>query len=140
MNHFFKRFFIISVVLIIIAGIFTWFWIFRAQDKSVENGKADLVMEAETLVNSFNSNEDQANKKYLNKIICVHGIVGQISEDEKEITVELKVENTSSGVSCSFDKSVLNKSSLKIGENVTIKGVCNGYLMDVVLNRCALVK
>ena len=45
-----------------------------------------------------------------------------------------------SGVMCSFDKNVIKKDAVKPGDSVNIKGICNGYLMDVIMNKCVLMK
>ena len=45
------------------------------------------------------------------------------------------------GVICSF-KDVADPASINIkeGEIITVRGVCSGMLMDILLNNCVIVK
>jgi hypothetical protein len=47
---------------------------------------------------------------------------------------------TSAGIGCEFEpKAQQSVSKLKIGQQVTIKGICSGALMDVVMVDCTIV-
>lgn len=135
------------VVILLVAFIgflFIKLYVFKKPDASVASKKPDVEITAKDLVNSFETNEKTANAKFLAKIILVQGVVDNVAETKSdtasEITVYLKDKEETSGVMCSFNKSVLQKDLLKPGDSVKIKGICSGYLMDVVLNKCALVK
>lgn len=44
-------------------------------------------------------------------------------------------------VSCLIDVShIIDVKSCNIGDEIIIRGICNGYLVDVELNRCVVVK
>ena len=124
--------------MIAIASIFTWKWVFREQEKSVGSHKADITVSAEVIVKEFETDENKANIKYLNKIVAVSGTINSQTVNDKDITVILKNEEATAGVSCSFDKTTIAGSSLVKGRKITVKGLCSGFLMDVVLNRCSL--
>lgn len=140
MTLFLKRFFIISVVLVLFAGIFIWKWVFKEQDLSVGAQKADVTLSSDMLVKEFETNENSANAKYVNKIVDIKGTIEAIAENDKELTVTLKKAGDTGGVVCSFNKPVMDKSLFKVGSLISIKGICSGYLMDVVLNRCSIEK
>lgn len=140
MSPLFKRFFIACAVLIILAALFTWKWVFQEQEKSVGSKKADITISSDALLKEFESNEMQANSKFLNKTIAVKGNIASISTTDKDVTLTLKKTGTEAGVTCGFDKSALNTNAFKTGQYVTVKGICSGYLMDVVLNRCSIEK
>jgi DNA/RNA endonuclease YhcR with UshA esterase domain len=135
---------IIAIAMAILVFFFIKFYIFRKSDVSVASKKADIEIAAGDLVKSFESDEKAADAKYLSKIILVKGIVNNVADTETgtapDITVYLKEKGSDSGVMCSFDKSTFKKEMVKQGDLVSIKGICNGYLMDVVMNKCALVK
>ena len=142
-----KKLGILAVIIFIIAilgFIFIKFYIFRKSDVSVASKKPDIEITATDLVKNFEADEKSADAKYLSKIILVKGIIDNIADTKTdtipEITVYLKEKGSTSGVMCSFDKSTYKKDILKPGDSVHIKGICNGYLMDVVLNKCAVVK
>ncbi len=126
-------------VAIIIAGIIA-IWVFRPSSTTVKSKKADIEISAEDLVQRYEANEAEANKIYNEKIVLVSGTVESISDDAVVVTVSLKEPDAISGVLCSFDKSTISKDAFTVGEKVKIKGVCTGYLMDVVLTKCVLEK
>ncbi len=129
-----------GIVIIVLAVFITWKWVFREADTSVSAQKADISLDAAKLVQDFEMNEDSANTKYLNKVVSISGTVDNLKETENNITVYLKDPGDISGVVCSFDKTTLDTSSVKPGDRVKIKGICSGYLLDVVLNKCAIDK
>jgi hypothetical protein len=133
-------FLLIIVLAGIVIGIFIWLYTFRKADLSVASQEAEIEISAADLLNKFELNEENANKVYLGKVIVVVGPVDRITEDSTTISVYLKKADESSGIMCGFNKSTINKTFIKSGDTVRIKGVCTGYLMDVVLNKCAVEK
>jgi type II secretory pathway pseudopilin PulG len=133
-----KRTILIIIIVIILAAVAVYLYVFRKTEASVASREADYSVTANDLVNAFETDENAANVKYLDKVVKVQGTVAEINENNNEISVILREPGTTSGVTCSFDESALKKDRLKSGQKVFIKGICTGYLMDVVLNRCAL--
>lgn len=129
-----------GVIIAAIAVFITWKWVFREASTDVSSQKAEITMDAVTLVQNFEANEDSANARYLNKIISISGNVDNVKENDDNITVYLKNPDDLSGVRCSFDKTAIDPVSVKPGDKVKIKGICSGYLLDVVLNKCAIDK
>ena len=135
-----KQIFLIAGgVLVIIILIITVKWIFQPASKSVQKEEAEFMFGASALVNEFITDEQMANSLYLDKIIQVTGTVNNIVDDESVIVVSLKDPESTSGVLCSFDKSVLSADDLTVGTKITVKGICTGFLLDVVLTKCSLV-
>jgi hypothetical protein len=132
------RLIIISVIVIIVAVFFMWKWVFRQADSSVASKKAEVEISAPALIKAFETNENLANQKYNGKILSVSGIISDVKEDPQFISVYLKDTDATSGVMCSFNKGVVKLKEFKPGEKVKLKGICTGYLMDAVLNKCAL--
>ena len=135
---------LVAILLIMIGFVFVKFYVFRKADTSVASKKADVEIAVGDLVKSFETDEKAANTKYLSKIILVKGVVDNVvdtkNDNAAEITIYLKDKGKTSGVMCSFDKNVIKKEAVKTGDSLNIKGICSGYLMDVVMNKCALVK
>jgi hypothetical protein len=110
--------------------------------KNYRDSKPDITMPAEQLISNYADGEEQANAKYLNKVIEVHGMVNDISLDEKGITsINLNSGTGMVMVSCSMDSNATDDyTKIAKGDLVKIKGLCSGMLMDVVLVKCVLVK
>jgi hypothetical protein len=131
---------LLLIVFAIIAALIVWKWVFMKSDVSVSSKKADIEIEASVLAHEFEENEEAANVKYLGKVIAVSGIVNSISEDEENLSVYLKNAEDISGVMCTLKKVTVAGIQIKPGDQVKIKGMCDGYLMDVKLNKCSLEK
>ena len=133
---------LIIVALLIIAAIIviSGWYVFRPSETSVEKKQADFSVEATGLVNEFNNDEQAANTKYLGNVIEVSGRLDDIVTEEETVSLTLKTPGEISGVICSFDKAALPEKLPEVGENVKIKGICSGYLLDVVLNKCSIEK
>ena len=70
--------------------------------------------------------------------MLVSGTVDSVTEDSLGYSVYLKEKDAISGIVCSFDKSSIDSARVKPGAQINVKGICTGYLMDVVLNKCSL--
>jgi len=123
----------------LVIGLLALLYTFRKSALSVGSKKADVEITAAALLSAFETDEAKANELYLGKIVSVTGFVESVSEDSVGISVYLKENEAFAGIICSFDRATDNVTSIDKGNTVEIKGICTGYLMDVVLNRCALV-
>jgi len=124
--------------------------------RDVQATEANFQMSAVELVKEYFTDAQSANDKYLaengeSKIIEVTGVVASIDEDMKgQKVVLLKNIDENAGVSCTFMESTnANVAHLKIGDNITVKGVIRsgaGYdedlelYEDVIMEKCDLIK
>jgi hypothetical protein len=101
---------------------------------------AAFQIDAVDLVNKFDADAFAATDQYADKVIEVRGFVGSIHLTDTSGTVLLKAGTSISSVVCQVDKKNLGEiKQLHHGEMVIIKGICSGYLMDVIMVRCILV-
>ena len=121
---------------------------YNRKPKNLAYVKANVEMTTSTLIGSFEANEQEANEKYLDKIIAVKGRVKAVEKNDNGFyTVILGDENNMSSVRCSMDSlQNENVASIVAGSHVTMKGACTGFNADellgsdVILNRCVLEK
>lgn len=132
-----KKLLIALAVAIVIAGA-VYLYVFHKPARTAASEDAKYTLTAGELVSAFESNENSANTKYLNQIVKVSGAVTGFTRSKDEISISLQGEGMG-GVTCSFDKESLDTTKVMKGNKVFIKGICSGYLMDVVLNKCDLV-
>lgn len=112
----------------------------RTQEDTAGLGEKFRVSSSD-LIQDFESNENTANAKYLGKVISVTGIVAKTELNGSTQTIFLKSHSRVAFVNCQFEKTYTDKiAGLQTGQTITVKGICTGMLMDVVLNRCALMK
>jgi len=135
-----KKLIITIVLVVVIAAIGGYLYVFRDADTDVGRKVADYELTAKELVEHFELNEDSANTMLLGKIISVEGVVESKTEKDGVVTIYLKADEDISGVLCHFNSEIDDLAKVYEGENLKVKGICSGYLLDVVLNQCSLVK
>jgi hypothetical protein len=128
------------VLFIAIAGILAALYLFNLKHTDMSKAKPDYVITATLLQKEFEDNETTASAKYTNKIIEVTGKIASVKPaDNNVITINLVTGSDFSSVICTFP-ALTDPSILKTGDDITLRGECSGYLMDVLLNNCAVIK
>lgn len=127
---------ILALIVILVLGYTIFLNLPKA---STKNKETKIEVTAVKLFKDFNRNEQNANNRYNGKVIEVSGAIRNVSKDKKGATVVLlNTDDMIGSVLCTFETPP--ESKLTDGQEVTIKGQCSGLLMDVVLNKCNLVK
>lgn len=142
MKKWIKRYrFLVFVGLAILAAAVTYgLNEYNRKHPDTHQLKAAFKVEAIDLVSLFEADASTATKQYADKVIDVHGFVSAIRVTDTSGTVFLKGGTSLSSVICQFDQKAFREiTQLRNGELVTIKGICSGYLMDVVMVRCIVV-
>ena len=131
-----KKIALYLILAIVIVGVSLGLYFFNQKVPGLDDVEPDYRLTANELFDSFEQNEKESLTKFEGKVIEVSGEVSQVNESDTTLTVVLTVENAMiGGVNCSF-QNVATK--LTKGELVTIKGRCQGYLMNVILTNCTL--
>lgn len=130
-----KKIIMLLVLLAILAG--AYYGLSEFNRGNVGAGKTDFKVSTTELFEAFDDDETAANAKYLDKTVEVTGVIQEVSKNkEGKITVTLDG-GMMFGITCEmFGSEKLDQSKYKKGEKVTLKGICTGYLSDVVLVRC----
>lgn len=132
-----KRVLIALLILALIAGGIAYYQ-FNRTVPTLEEVEADYEMTADELYSAFETNEKEALEKFEGKVILLSGKIIEVKKSEKGNNLTLEAEGAMlGGVNCSFDQ--LN-AELEAGEPVRLKGRCQGFLMNVILNNCVLVE
>ncbi len=118
---------------------FGWYW-FNKPRETARFKSADFAISAAYLFEAYNSNETEADKLYLNKIIEVKGIVDDIASSGEDIILTLGLQPPMGGISCRFSpgKEVVNR-KIEKGTEIIVKGKCTGFNMDVNLADCVII-
>lgn len=128
--------------LLIVGLLSSIVWVYKAFNRPV---KTDVSMvenvrkvNTEEIISMFKSNEQEANATFIEKVIEVEGVVKDISLLNDRHTILLKSENfTQSFVMCDMSPLGNDKiNKLTIGDTVVLKGVCKGFLLDVIMLNC----
>lgn len=144
-----KRIIIGFIVVAIIGGAWFGYSEYNRKVKDLADVSAQITMQTDELITSFEKDEKSANAQYLDKIIAVQGNVKSVEKDDRGYySIVLGDATSMSSVRCSMD-SVHAKddiSGVKEGVAITVKGACTGFNSDellgsdVILNRCVIDK
>ncbi|MEM7656215.1 MAG: hypothetical protein AAF399_08815 [Bacteroidota bacterium] len=121
-------------------GGFVGYRMYNKPHQDLAAASAEVQLSASELFVAFEQDEAKANAEYLDKLIEVNGTVAEITPtNDGGMVVVLRGETDMFGVSCSFlpDESTQAK-AVQVGQNIHIRGLCSGYLMDVSLSRCII--
>lgn len=100
-----------------------------------------ITITPENLVGLYKENEIKADKDFKDKEFYVKGTIKSISKDVLgHAFITLGSENEINSVQCYFESEEA-LAELSKGQLVTVKGVCNGYvIMNVLMKECTLAK
>jgi len=133
---------IITIGSLAVLLLAAYLYIRYMPEKSMSKQDASFSISATALANEYNLNPEASDKKYIDRVIQVTGVISEISTDQNNATVFILRENSSAtGVLCTLDENSAKKAAkYKVGSPVTIKGSCTGMIFEVVLNKCVIVK
>jgi hypothetical protein len=128
------------VLFIAIGSILVALKMYNKKHTDTSKAKPDFVVTATALQKEFEDNETAASAKYINKIVEVTGTVVSVKPAENNsLNITLSTGSDMSSVICTFI-SLADPSIIKSGDKATVRGECSGFLMDVLLNNCSLIK
>lgn len=128
----------IKILLLVAAiGAATGFYLYNKPVKSTSARNVELAVKSDELFNEFSNDENSANGKYLDKVVAVNGTVTRIEQEDGMQVITLSTASDMFGVICKMEASE-NNVTVKTGDVVTVKGICTGMLMDVVMVRCVV--
>ena len=135
-----KKIILSALVVILLTSSVGYYYVFiYSKNKKFDMANAEYIsIDATALVKSFQNNEANANKLYLDKILLIKGSVGSTAISQAgENTITLSSQDPFSSVLATLDSS--ESKTAKIGDSLLIKGFCKGFLSDVVVTN-AIIK
>jgi len=131
--------FFIAVIIFIAVAIFGYF-LYNKPHRDVQKAKVDFTITSPALLSEFESNSTTATEKYIGKILLVSGKVESINFNDTIASAQLTGDGTF-GINCSFNREgTKGLNDIQVGNLIQVKGECKGYIDDVILNNCYLIK
>ena len=134
-----------SVVLCMLTAIGALYYVFNKPARNIESEIPSIVSDARTFYLEYSILEKVSDKKYANKVIQLSGTIAELSIDGYQVTIVLNDEKRA--VNCFLDSLSINSNqvfinNLKLGDNITLKGRCDGFdmIMGVVLTHCFIIE
>jgi len=134
-----KRQTILSLVILCLLVALAWgAYLYNKPHADAGSKSTDETIKADSLYANYAANEAAADKRFMNKILEVKGAVQDVTMSNSKPTVMLAT-GQAGGINCqmAMDSSEVFTSIHK-SMQVTIKGKCSGYLMDVNLVDCVI--
>ena len=135
-----KKLLIVGGILAIAAAIFVWQNFLKTAPpmKRLDAEHKGLAVE---FYAAFEENEEQANQKFLNKIVELTGELESIDVEEgSKPVLNLKTEGFGM-VKCTMESDMSRDElgELELNSTISVRGECLGYLLDVLLGRCIII-
>jgi hypothetical protein len=127
-----KLIYAIAVVAITALGGYYYVFVYsKTHHRNVQSEKG-IVIQADSLSAAYQADEKNANALYLNKAVEISGTILSIDKNQEgKITLIIGRADSFSNVSVTLISTA--PITQKVGEAITIKGVCTGALSDVIV-------
>lgn len=131
------------IISILIFGSICFFIVYQTYNtphRNVIGSTKDISLTADKIMDDFFSDESKANQRYLDKIIEVSGIISELKVVKEKAIITLKTTQDFGNVLCHLSENASQDIlALSEGQRITLKGVCTGYLMDVILIKSEVI-
>ena len=109
-------------------------------DAGIDGQEADFSFSASELIRAFSENEVEADRLYGGKVLEVHGKVKEVISHETAPILVIGDTGRDINISCYLQReNVQQFSQIRPGDDVKVKGICNGMLTDIMLDRALLL-
>ena len=126
---------------IVIIGMGIAYYLFNKPVPDISKSKATYSISAHALLSEFEGDLNSATKKYVNEVLKITGKVQSVTITNESINIQLGEQGDFFGVNCSFPiEQQTDFKTIQNGDQIEVKGECQGYIDDVIINNCILVK
>jgi hypothetical protein len=138
-----KKFILISLVIGLAVGVYTWFFVYNKPHADYAQMEAVAEMTAETCYSAF-ANSDTIAQSWLGQVIQVSGTVSLL-EQVDSTWIYVMVVNPDGmfgpeGIRCSMKIDAQDWGMQEYPADLSIKGYCTGFNeTDVILEQCIIV-
>lgn len=135
-----KKYLLFAGLLLCLFGFGIGYYLYNKPRDNAAGEQAAYHVKAKDLYLGFMKEEQAATAMYVNKVIAINGTVLSVQHEGKDASILLSAgEDATGGVNCTLVAG--EESSLPSpGEDVEIKGRCNGFLMDVSVVDAVVVR
>lgn len=122
----------VGLIAAIAFSVYYYIFIYSSNNHRQVQSETGIVITADSLVAKYQADEKLANSLYLNKAVVVTGNLLSIDKNQEgKTTLVIGRSDSFSNVSITMSSNL--PIAQKVGESITIKGLCTGALSDVVI-------
>jgi hypothetical protein len=123
---------VIASIAVIAFSAYYYIFIYSSNNHRQVQSETGIVITSDSLVAKYQADEKLANSLYLNKAVVVTGVLLSIDKNQEgKTTLVIGRSDSFSNVSVTMISN--SPITQKVGEFITIKGLCTGALSDVVI-------
>lgn len=127
-----------SIGIACILGIYT---IFNYEGIDTRKAKTELSITTNELFDDFNEDKEASFNQYIEKVIEVKGTLYQVTFKGDKYSLLLRGKQIDALVLCEMQKDQAPIiETLQIGDEVKVKGILKGFLMDAILLNCIVLE
>lgn len=139
-----RKLLLVALVLAAAGGFYAYRE-YNRRNPEMADVKPDHTLSMQEAMHAFDTDAEQAKKKYVNKVLEISGSVVGVDKDEKGFyTLVMGTETNMTSIRCVVDSVYTNRAAaFKLGDSARVRGVCVGYNADdmglgadLLLNRC----
>ena len=128
---------VIALITAIAFSAYYYIFIYSSNNHRQVQSETAIAITSDSLVAKYQADEKLANSLYLNKAVAVTGNLLSIDKNQEgKTTLVLGRADSFSNVSVTMISTA--PITQKVGESITIKGLCTGALSDVVITDAAV--
>lgn len=136
----------LKIILIVISSVVLLLIIFLTyqlieNNPNIRTQNTEITLSSNELLSYTNSKKKTVLKPYINKAIEINGILKEITKREKTYSLLINNGEGNTFVLCEMNKEENDKvKKLKLDENIKVKGVLKGVLLDIILLNCIIIE
>ena len=136
-----KRILIFGGVIALLGAIGAFVMTQPKAELDVNKTKAVLEINASNIYKSFSDDEVKANELYAGKVLEISGTLQAVDQDsDGNYKVTLDTDRQMGNVVCTLENHSPNTvKALEIGNSIAVKGICTGYLFDVIIDKAIIL-
>lgn len=129
---------ILAILILGLGGAGIGLYLYNKPVDKMKSMKVDASVTAEQLFQDYELDESSANTKYIDKVLEVKGTVIKASKDSEKATILLDTGDMLANIMCQMED--ISQELPEEDAEITVKGLCTGYLTDVVLIKAIIIK
>lgn len=135
------KFFKIGLPILLIGGLVVFKFTQPKPPLDIHTAPTEMKVNAASLYSAFEEDETAANTTYVGKVIEVSGsLLAAEQNNAGGYVLNLTAASPLGQITCNLaPKKKFSASAIKINQILTVKGVCTGYLFDVVLDNATII-
>ncbi len=135
------KFLKIGLPILLIGGLVVFKFTQPKPPLNIHTAPTEITTDAVSLYAAFEEDETAANTANVGKVLEVSGILNAVEKSEAgDYVLHLNADSPLGQITCNLaPNETLNPGTTSINEPLTVKGVCTGYLFDVVIDNATLL-